>query len=201
MPILSSRLKKRASRTPRGRGCGSGSTGSAVHQRDRRGTREDSCRPLCGIMPSAVRQGSLAVTLSLSYHCGVRSAYSSIQFRADDRSLIRLSSSPRPLRLHRRGCPVSELRDKLRRVGLRPTRQRVSLGWLLFGKGDRHITAEMLFDEATRARVPGLAGDRLQHPAPVHGSGPPAPARGGRGQGLFRHQPDRASPLLPRGRG
>ena len=49
---------------------------------------------------------------------------------------------------------MSELRDKLRRVGLRPTRQRVSLGWLLFGKGDRHITAEMLFDEASRARVP-----------------------------------------------
>ena len=54
----------------------------------------------------------------------------------------------------RRGCPFSDLRDKLRRVGLRPTRQRVSLGWLLFGKGDRHITAEMLFDEASRARVP-----------------------------------------------
>jgi Fur family iron response transcriptional regulator len=56
--------------------------------------------------------------------------------------------------VHRRGCPVSELRDKLRRVGLRPTRQRVSLGWLLFAKGDRHITAELLFDEATKARVP-----------------------------------------------
>jgi Fur family iron response transcriptional regulator len=55
---------------------------------------------------------------------------------------------------HRRGCPLSELRDKLRRVGLRPTRQRVSLGWLLFGKGDRHITAELLYDEATKARVP-----------------------------------------------
>jgi Fur family iron response transcriptional regulator len=54
----------------------------------------------------------------------------------------------------RRVCPLSDLRDKLRRVGLRPTRQRVSLGWLLFGKGDRHITAEMLFEEATRARVP-----------------------------------------------
>ncbi len=56
--------------------------------------------------------------------------------------------------VQRKGCPLSELRDKLRRVGLRPTRQRVSLGWLLFGKGDRHITAEMLFDEASRARVP-----------------------------------------------
>src|ERR671927_182219 len=54
----------------------------------------------------------------------------------------------------RKGCPLSDLRDKLRRVGLRPTRQRVSLGWLLFGKGDRHMTAEMLFDEAVRARVP-----------------------------------------------
>lgn len=54
----------------------------------------------------------------------------------------------------RPGCPLSTLRDKLRRVGLRPTRQRVSLGWLLFGKGDRHITAEMLYDEAMRARVP-----------------------------------------------
>src|SRR5687768_13048939 len=54
----------------------------------------------------------------------------------------------------RKGCPLSNLRDKLRRVGLRPTRQRISLGWLLFGKGDRHITAEMLYDEAMRARVP-----------------------------------------------
>ena len=69
----------------------------------------------------------------------------------------RASQAPPPGLGHnsgRRGCPLSELRDKLRRVGLRPTRQRVSLGWLLFGKGDRHITAEMLFDEALRARVP-----------------------------------------------
>jgi Fur family iron response transcriptional regulator len=28
------------------------------------------------------------------------------------------------------------------------------LGWLLFQKGDRHITAEILHDEASRARVP-----------------------------------------------
>ena len=63
-----------------------------------------------------------------------------------------LRSAPSPI--SRRGCPLSDLRDKLRRVGLRPTRQRVSLGWLLFGKGDRHITAEILFDEALRARVP-----------------------------------------------
>ena len=42
----------------------------------------------------------------------------------------------------------------LRDVGLRPTRQRMALGWILFGKGDRHITAEMLYEEATRAKVP-----------------------------------------------
>ena len=56
--------------------------------------------------------------------------------------------------LARRGCPVSDLKDRLRRVGLRPTRQRISLGWLLFAKGDRHITAELLFEEAMRAKVP-----------------------------------------------
>jgi Fur family iron response transcriptional regulator len=61
---------------------------------------------------------------------------------------------PRAPTAFRRGCPLSDLRDKLRRVGLRPTRQRVSLGWLLFGKGDRHVTAEVLYDEARKARVP-----------------------------------------------
>ncbi|WP_368735618.1 Fur family transcriptional regulator, partial [Escherichia coli] len=42
----------------------------------------------------------------------------------------------------------------LREVGLRPTRQCMALGWILFAKGDRHVTAEMLFDEAAKARVP-----------------------------------------------
>jgi Fur family iron response transcriptional regulator len=64
------------------------------------------------------------------------------------------SSSVTPPGGVRRGSPVSDLRDKLRRSGLRPTRQRISLGWLLFGKGDRHVTAELLFEEASRARIP-----------------------------------------------
>ena len=42
----------------------------------------------------------------------------------------------------------------LRQVGLRPTRQRMALGWILFAKGDRHLTAEMLYEEATKAKVP-----------------------------------------------
>ena len=42
----------------------------------------------------------------------------------------------------------------LRNAGLRPTRQRINLGWLLFGKGNRHITADVLHLEATQAKVP-----------------------------------------------
>jgi Fur family transcriptional regulator, iron response regulator len=57
-------------------------------------------------------------------------------------------------RSDRTGCPFHQLRGKLREAGLRPTRQRVSLGWLLFAKGDRHLSAEMLFEEAMRAKVP-----------------------------------------------
>jgi Fur family transcriptional regulator, iron response regulator len=52
------------------------------------------------------------------------------------------------------GCPVHQLRGKLRRANLRPTRQRVALGWLLFGKGDRHVTAETLYEEAVGMKVP-----------------------------------------------
>ena len=59
----------------------------------------------------------------------------------------------------------------LRQAGLRPTRQRIALGWILFAKGDRHITAEMLHEEATRAQGAGVARDRLQHAAPVHRGG------------------------------
>lgn len=42
----------------------------------------------------------------------------------------------------------------LRDAGLRPTRQRMALADLLFGKGDRHISAELLFDEASQAGAP-----------------------------------------------
>jgi Fur family iron response transcriptional regulator len=52
------------------------------------------------------------------------------------------------------GCPWHDVKSMLREVGLRPTRQRMALGWILFGKGDRHLTAEMLYEEATKAKVP-----------------------------------------------
>ena len=46
-----------------------------------------------------------------------------------------------------------QISERLRHVGLRPTRQRVSLAHLLFSRGDRHVTAEDLFTEAKGARV------------------------------------------------
>jgi Fur family transcriptional regulator, iron response regulator len=48
---------------------------------------------------------------------------------------------------------VRDLRERLRSAALRPTRQRLSLGWLIFAKGHRHLSAETLFEEATRARL------------------------------------------------
>jgi Fur family transcriptional regulator, iron response regulator len=44
--------------------------------------------------------------------------------------------------------------DKLRKAGLRPTRQRIALAQLLFTRGDRHVTAEGLHEEAVAAGVP-----------------------------------------------
>ena len=43
---------------------------------------------------------------------------------------------------------------KLRRSGLRPTKQRIALAGLLFAKGDRHLTVEELHEEAISADFP-----------------------------------------------
>jgi len=45
------------------------------------------------------------------------------------------------------------LPERLRTVGLRPTRQRVALARLLFDGGDRHVTAEQLHGEALAAAI------------------------------------------------
>jgi Fur family transcriptional regulator, iron response regulator len=47
-----------------------------------------------------------------------------------------------------------DVTDMLRSAGLRPTRQRVSLAELLYSRGDRHISAELLHEEAVAAAVP-----------------------------------------------
>ena len=41
-----------------------------------------------------------------------------------------------------------DVRSMLRTIGMRPTRQRTELGRLLFSRGNRHLTAEMLAEEA-----------------------------------------------------
>jgi Fur family iron response transcriptional regulator len=48
-------------------------------------------------------------------------------------------------------CPLSWAIDRLRRAGLRPTRQRHALAKLLFSGADRHVTAESLHAEALAA--------------------------------------------------
>ena len=51
--------------------------------------------------------------------------------------------------------PVESLiSQRLRKAGLRPTRQRVALATLLFGEGHRHVTAEELHAEAHSSRLP-----------------------------------------------
>lgn len=47
-----------------------------------------------------------------------------------------------------------QIAEKLRDAGLRPTRQRLALAKILFGAGDRHVSAESLHGEAIAARVP-----------------------------------------------
>ena len=49
--------------------------------------------------------------------------------------------------------PYSQILDRLRAVGLRPTRQRLALAKLLFDSGDCHVTAETLHARAVAANI------------------------------------------------
>ena len=88
----------------------------------------------------------------------------------------------------RTGCPFHDVRQMLREVGLRPTRQRLALGWLMFAKGDRHMTAETLHEEALRARFPVSLATVYNTLHQFTDVGPPAAGGGGRLENLFRHQ-------------
>ena len=50
--------------------------------------------------------------------------------------------------------PFADALRRLKKAKLRPTRQRLALGKILFDGGDRHVTAEHLHDEATRKDIP-----------------------------------------------
>ncbi len=49
---------------------------------------------------------------------------------------------------------ATEIPERLRHAGLRPTRQRLALARILFNGMDRHISAESLFAEAEKAKLP-----------------------------------------------
>jgi Fur family transcriptional regulator, iron response regulator len=50
--------------------------------------------------------------------------------------------------------PRYRYKDMLRQAGLRPTHQRMALAHILFSAGNRHVTAEMLYEEAVKAKMP-----------------------------------------------
>jgi Fur family transcriptional regulator, iron response regulator len=50
------------------------------------------------------------------------------------------------------------IRRRLEAAGVRPTRQRVDLGRAIFGAGDRHFTAEMLYRETRSIRFAPTLG-------------------------------------------
>ncbi len=50
--------------------------------------------------------------------------------------------------------PFAQALQRLRSAGLRPTQQRLALARLLFDKGNRHLTAEQVHEEALAASVP-----------------------------------------------
>jgi len=54
---------------------------------------------------------------------------------------------------HKEGGLKANLENKIREADLRPTKQRIALAELLFANGNRHITAEILHDEALKAGV------------------------------------------------
>ena len=49
--------------------------------------------------------------------------------------------------------PMKDFINILRKHNLRPTKQRLNLGYILFGRGNRHITAEMLKKESDKEKL------------------------------------------------
>jgi Fur family transcriptional regulator, iron response regulator len=67
----------------------------------------------------------------------------------DSNAILQMEMSGKSPNVMEAETPVSTS-DLLRKAGLRPTRQRMTLGRLLFEGGDRHVTAEQLHAEVAR---------------------------------------------------
>lgn len=52
------------------------------------------------------------------------------------------------------GNLINDIKAQLLRAGMNPTRQRVYIAWLLFNSGDRHVTADILFEEVRNIKFP-----------------------------------------------
>ncbi|WP_439373377.1 iron response transcriptional regulator IrrA [Bradyrhizobium sp. DASA03120] len=65
----------------------------------------------------------------------------------------RKAAQPELARRHCAGYSAKSCMHRLREAGMRPTRRRVQLAQLLFARGHRHVTAEMLFNEAIEAHI------------------------------------------------
>ena len=85
----------------------------------------------------------------------------------------------------------------LRQAGLRPTRQRMALGQLLFGGHDRHVTAEILHAEAHP--LPCIGEPRALLEATIRIDGADVQDPGGEPAGLtcrvYRRRDGRVSPV------
>jgi Fur family iron response transcriptional regulator len=71
---------------------------------------------------------------------------------------LKKSATMRPKMAPKAHPDTKRVRDKLVAAGVRPTRQRLDLGRLLLESGDRHFTAEMIYDEARAMRYPPSLG-------------------------------------------
>src|SRR5262245_24930342 len=70
-----------------------------------------------------------------------------VGFAEPDAGAERAASASPPSALP--GCRWRDVKSRLRDVGLRPARERRALGWILLGRGARHISAEMLYEGGT----------------------------------------------------
>lgn len=68
--------------------------------------------------------------------------------RAEGPPFARTDAPGRRSRIPAPAADASAIAARLRAHGLRPTRQRIDLAFVLYSKGDRHVSAEAVYDEA-----------------------------------------------------
>jgi Fur family iron response transcriptional regulator len=89
--------------------------------------------------------------LCFLFGVAIISVSGSLRLRADKRTMFKRMQPWNAMALHTSNAHIRPLLEK---KGLRATRQRLGLAKLLFSKGDRHVTADVLAAEAQAARMP-----------------------------------------------